>query len=158
MYQGVLRLKKKNTFNFVSQTYWTMRLFVSQTYWTMVVFFGTHFGKFWHHLIPFTFSSTEVLIHKLNFGVKMKQNRMQVNIQAHGTVNVQNLESRIRTSGILLVCFTLGTSDTECGFGNSYHLHIVFILFSSLVFKMEFPCTLVKQELIFSLIYLFKSY
>lgn len=83
---------------------------------------------------------------------------MQANVQAHRTVTVQNLEPRIRTYGMPGVSFTLGTGDSECSFGNTYHVHIVFIPFNSLVFKMECPCTLVKQELIYSLIYSFNGY
>lgn len=88
----------------------------------------------------------------------MKKNRVQVNVQAYRTINVQNLESRIRTPGIQGVCFTLGTNDSECGFGNSYHLHIVFTLFNSLVFRMECSRTLLKQELVNSVIHSFNSY
>lgn len=54
----------------------------------------------------------------------MKQNRAQVDVQAHRTFNVQNLESRIRTPDIPRVCFTLGTNDSECGLA----IHIISIL------------------------------
>lgn len=58
---------------------------------------------------------------------------------------VQNTESRIGTSGTPGVCSTLGTNDSEWVW-QSCHDRIAFILFHSLMFKVECLCTLVKQN------------
>ena len=120
----------------------------------MVVFFDTYFGIIWHHLIPFTFFNTETHMHKLN--LELKWNRIECNsISKHSEQLVLRTQNPGSRHLVYQVSVLPGTNDSECGFGNLHHLHIVFTLFNSLVFKLECPCTLVKQEFIHSFIHSF---
>ena len=49
----------------------------------MVIFFETHFGKFWNHLIPYTSFSTQILMQTLNLELKMKQKQSYKSMTKH---------------------------------------------------------------------------